>query len=247
MKVIFLLAILGAIVLSGCKSNHTSSIEISLKEHKILINGMPLDYVMSRWKAKRIERIVLAKIKQMSTEEKSDFGTKINPKVGVLLCESCCALGEDTLKYLNSLKVDDIILKAEIGGLIKDRLEIISLLRGYIPQNDLERITINRIMEYPASGTEFRRDNEDSYKTAPPRLQKLKIGPLRNGQYVYIQCYGYKSLWKNGVDEISGFQVCTGIKTSKVFFYNIETIYFLDTKQVNGPAGGIQPVPNSEK
>jgi hypothetical protein len=231
MSKLILLCFIVTLTVFGCKTKDGIGVTISLKDNDVFIDRMPLDEVEKHWKAKRIEKRILAKLKQIQAKAEKSTDTEVlnpesYPEFYCLLSNTCLILGKDSLKYLKSLKIKNehyIFVVKELVPIIEARLKLIDLLKGYSPKNELEAKILNRIKEYSAMGQSSYWWNEGLHKNDAPMtsslIGKLKIGPLLNDKYIYVRYYGTESY--EG-DKILGFQAATAVKSKIILAYELD-------------------------
>ena len=212
---------LTGMLISGC-TNTSEDITVkcdALGPDIIIPNKAIVEYKKTDY----IEEKILQKLKEILAEGKGR-----NDKFNTLLYESGLSLGTKTLDFLEGLKIrDDEFGIKETMQLIRERLQLVTMLQGYSPKNELEAKIINRIRFY-SPGIEYSlgwSDDESrrvGSKMALSMLKTLKIGPLQDGKYVYVKCYGDELLNEG---KVGGFEASAAENGCIKFSYSLGEDY----------------------
>lgn len=173
-----------------------------------------------------IEEKVLKKLKEILAEGKGR-----NNRFNFLLYSAGLSVGTKTLDFLEELKIrDDEFGTKETMQLIRERLQLVAMLQDYSPKNELETRIVNRIRFYsPDTEYSFWVDNESrkmGSKMPSSMLKALKLGPLQDGKYVYVKCYGPVDEFSHK-REIEWFQASAAEKECRKFGYSLGESYVI--------------------
>lgn len=218
------------ILISGCNICSADSSKDSSEDIIIKCDALGPDIIILNKaaiedkKTDYIEEKVLKKLKEILAEGKGR-----NDKFNTLLYESGLSLGSKTLDFLEELKLrnNEFGIK-ETMQIIRDRLQLVTMLQDYSPKNELEAKIINKIKFY-SSDTEYSFWIDDDSRNAGSKmpslmLKTIKLGPLRDGKYVYVKCYGPEDEFSH-IGKFEWFQASAAENGCRKFSYSLGESY----------------------